>query len=72
MRFRRRTATWQGAASRYQQSRRGPDADVNEAYATLRDPAKRKRYDIESKVRQFVPPVSAQAQSFQPGGAVDW
>src|SRR5271157_3543848 len=38
--------------------------DLQEAYAVLGDPAKRKSYDLYFNVRQFVPPV---AQS----GAVD-
>ena len=32
----------------------------------------RRAYDLQSKVKQFVPPVSSKArESFQPGGAVD-
>lgn len=32
-------------------------AEVNEAYATLRDSRKRRAYDLQSKVREFVPKV---------------
>jgi curved DNA-binding protein CbpA len=54
-------------------------AEVNAAYAILKDPAKRRRYDLESKVKPFVAPAREAAkqtaraaeQLLTPDGRVD-